>query len=82
MTKATYQDIVAFCETYKANALRKSEDLSGIDDWVRWGGYEINLFGSYYSLRIEGKDAALSVSVYPSGWTDNLPESLYEFDLA
>jgi hypothetical protein len=52
-----------FCEGYLQGALCQTDDLEDLDDWVTWGGYFINIFGSYYSLDIT-KPNELQVSAY------------------
>jgi hypothetical protein len=74
----TIEELKAFCEGYLACLPDAARD--GADHWVQWDEYDINLFGSYYSIRIEG-DNALSVDVYPRDWHDQLPDALYTFDI-
>ena len=49
----TLNELRAFCEGF-VRGLRSDRDfygtdMSGLDDWVLWGGYYINLFGSHLS---------------------------------
>ena len=50
----TIDELKAFCEGYVMGLRHDREfygtDMSGLDDWVSWGGYYINLFGSHLSI--------------------------------
>ena len=59
----THDELRVFCEGYLEGALRQTKDLSDVDDWVTWGGYYINLFGSSLSADID-KTTDLWVDVY------------------
>lgn len=78
----TIEELKAFCEGYlKAKMLEHNGNVEDIDDWVQWGGYDLNIFGAYLSVRLEGDTTALSVDAYPDGWTDRLPDALHTFDI-
>jgi hypothetical protein len=75
-------ELQAFAEGYREAALIQYEGcVDGVDHWVVWGGYHINLYGSYYGIRIEGNDTALSVEAYPENWTGRLPDPIHSFDI-
>jgi hypothetical protein len=74
----TVNEMKAFAEGYR-NALLGT-DMSHTDEWVQWGGYDLNIFGQKWGIRIEG-DQSLSVDAYPMGWQDTLPEPIYTFDM-
>jgi hypothetical protein len=81
----TLNELRAFCEGY-AKGLANDRSfygttLEGVDDWVQWGGYDINLFGSYLSVRLEDDTSSLSVDAYPAGWLDVLPDPIHTFDI-
>jgi hypothetical protein len=47
------------------------------DDWVVWGGYDINLAGGEYA---EDAGGDLAVFAYPAEWAGDLPpEPLHQF---
>ena len=80
MRKATKTQLRAFCKTYLAQALQRDTDVSGVDDWVQWGGYDLNFSGAYYDIRLpEDNTTALYVDVYPDDWRDALPAPLFGF---
>ena len=62
------EELMAFCEGYALGLRNDREfygnDLSNLDDWVTWGGYYINLFGSYYGVRLNDDTQALAVDAY------------------
>lgn len=78
----TIEELKAFCEGYlKAKMLEHDNDVSGVDDWFRWGGYDLNIFGSYWSTRLGDSITALSVDAYPEDWEHTLPDALHTFDV-
>ena len=78
----TFEELKAFCEDYlKAKLAEGNGDVSDTDDWVQWGGYDLNLFGSYYSVHLNDNTKALTVDAYPDGWTDVLPDALHTFNV-
>jgi len=58
-----------FCQGYLAAAY----DPATTDDWVVWGGYDINLTGCEYDQLVTS-DHALAVSVYRAGY-EKLPST-------
>lgn len=79
----TLDELKAFCEGFRTASLaEESGDLSQLDEWLTWCGYQINIFGEHWGIRIEGDKTALSVDVYPQRWKDGqLPDALHTFDL-
>ena len=77
----TLNELRAFCEGYLEGLSRDNVDITGTDDWVQWGGYDINLFGSYLSVRLEDAENALTVDAYPADWEDCLPAPIHTFDI-
>jgi len=71
----TLDELKAFCEGYRH--LMLVEDMPSTDDWVIWGGYDLNIYGAEYSRYIDYTQ--LTVAVYPAGWTANLPDPLHTF---
>lgn len=74
----TLDELRAFCEGYHTALL--GTDLSHVDEWVQWGGYDINIFGKEWSIRIVDEQS-LTVDAYPLGWQGDLPDALHTFDL-
>lgn len=78
----TIEELKAFCEGYlKAKMLEHNGNVEDTDDWFRWGGYDLNIFGSYWGIRLEGNTTALSVDAYPEEWELTLPDALHTFDV-
>lgn len=77
----TLTELRAFCEGYLEGLRRDNASITDTDDWVMWGGYDINLFGSYLSVRLEDNDKALTVDAYPADWADVLPAPIHSFDI-
>ena len=81
----TKEELMAFAEGYRNGLVNDrafyGTDLSGVEDWVEWGDYYINIFGSYYSVRLNDDKQALSVDAYPHSWTGDMPDPIHSFDL-
>ena len=73
----TLKKLRAFCEGYRAGVLADKEDIAGTDDWLIWGGYDINIVGAEHFADVCSQD--LAVIAYPEGWAGNLPEPLHKF---
>lgn len=73
-----YHEMTAFCQGYLEGALACNATLSDWDDWVIWGGYDINFVGQDYTSEALGDKALLAV-VYPKDWKDDLPDHLFSF---
>jgi len=50
-------------------------EVCGLDTWMEVGDYDINLCGAYFSD--DAPEDGLVAYVYPAGWTDTLPDSLF-----
>lgn len=74
----TIEELKAFCEGYIDGLLACNADHHDWDDWVVWGGYDINFVGQAYTSEELG-DAALLVVAYPAGWEGELPDHLHSF---
>lgn len=75
----TLDELKIFCEGYsRAYAMNVDTDLSEVDDWLEWGGYDINLVGSYLA---EQAGDGLYVAAYPDNWTGTLPEPIHTFTI-
>jgi hypothetical protein len=72
------QELKQFCNDYLQSL---SGDLSEIDDWIQWGGYDINIFGQEWGIRIQGDKNALSVDAYPANWQNTTPDAIHSFDI-
>ena len=76
------EELKAFVQGYRAAMMFTHKgDVSEVDDWVLWGGYDLNLFGSYYGVRLNDDTTALSVDAYPQGWAGDLPDAIHSFDI-
>ena len=73
----TLNELRAFCEGYR---LGLADDLAGVEDWVVWGGYDINLSGSEVSGHAK-EETDLHVDAYPANWVDNLPAPIHSFTI-
>lgn len=71
-------ELRAFCEGYRLGLTNDrafyGATLAGLDDWIVWGGYDINLIGSEYSSNAQ-EENALHIAAYPANWVDNLHPS-------
>jgi hypothetical protein len=80
----TLNELRAFCEGYRLGLITDrafyGTTLAGVEDWVVWGGYDINLSG--YEVSGHAKEETdLHVNAYPANWVDNLPEPIHSFTI-
>ena len=76
----TLEELRAFAQGYLEGALACNATLNGFDDWVIWGGYDINFVGQDYTS--EGlDDKTLHVDAYKAGWVDNIGDPLHIFTI-
>ena len=73
-------ELRAFCEGYLEGLMACNATVPAIDDWVVWGGYDINFAGADYSGHAK-KDTDLHVDAYKAGWTDTPGEPLHSFTI-
>lgn len=73
----TLDELKAFCEGYRTGAIY---NLPNTDDWVVWGGYDINFAGSEYSSHAK-TDNDLRVDAYRADWIDDIGEPLFSFNV-
>jgi len=74
----TLEELKAFCEGYLAcQFLNIDMDVSQLDDWAIWGGYDINFAGSAYSQLAD--DGELRCDAYKAGWSDNIGDPVHSF---
>ena len=73
-------ELRAFCEGYLEGLMACNATVPAIDDWVVWGGYDINLSGSEVSGHAK-EETDLHVNAYPANWVDNLPEPIHSFTI-
>ena len=77
-------ELRAFCEGYRLGLTNDrafyGATLAGLDDWIVWGGYDINLIGSEYSSNAQ-EENDLHIAAYPANWQDNLPEPIHSFTI-
>ena len=78
----TLEELRSFAEGYRHALLTCNVSLPDVDDWVLWGGYDVNFTGSY----LIGEDLLgpfdLRVTAYPGGWRLRLPDPLQSFDVS
>lgn len=74
----TLNELRAFCEGYYRGM--PDEEKYNADDWVIWGGYDINFAGADYSVHAK-TDNALRVDAYKAGWTDSIGDPIHSFDI-
>ena len=72
----TLDELRAFCEGYY-EGIKVFGDLRETDDWVVWGGYDINFAGREYAGFTYNND--LRVNAYSAGWEGQLPDPLFSF---
>ena len=72
----TLEELKTFAEGYRACVVAL-EQAQHTDDWVVWGGYDINFAGREYAAFTYNDD--LRVNVYPAGWGHELPDPIYSF---
>jgi hypothetical protein len=74
----------AFCEGYRLAMLAKcdhtNDTLASTDDFVGWGGYDINFAGADHSGHAKN-DNDLHVDAYKAGWTDTIGDPVYSFTI-
>lgn len=75
----TVEEIRTFAEGYHSALRHQGVDITDVDDWVLWGGYDLNIFGAYLADGLA--DVALRVAVYPGDWEKCLPPELHIFDI-
>ena len=77
-------ELRAFCEGYRLGLTNDrafyGATLAGLDDWIVWGGYDINLIGSEYSSNAQ-EENDLHIAAYPANWVDNLPDPIHSFTI-
>ena len=76
----TLNELRAFCEGYLEGLMACNTRVFDIDDWVIWGGYDINFAGADYSVHAK-TDNALRVDAYKAGWTDSIGDPIHSFDI-
>jgi hypothetical protein len=75
----TLEQLKIFCEGYaRAYVMNVDMDLTDVDDWLEWGGYDINLIGLNHA---EQAGDGLYVAAYPDNWRDTLPDPIYTFNI-
>ena len=72
----TLEELKAFAEGYYAG-IASFGDAPYTDDWVVWGGYDINFAGREYAAFTYNND--LRVNAYPAGWDGELPDPIHTF---
>lgn len=77
----TLEELRSFADGYRRALLTCNASLPDVEDWLLWGGYDINFTGAY----LIGEDLLgpfdLRVTAYPGGWRQCLPDPLHSFDV-
>ena len=73
----TLDRLRAFAEGYIHGLGLYNGLIEYTDDWVVWGGFDINLAGAEYSDGLA--DNEVRVFAYPAGWVDTLPDPAHTF---
>ena len=78
----TLNELRAFCEGYRLKAFYADgiETMCNTDDWVVWGGYDINFAGYEYSGHAKSH-VDLHCDAYKAGWTDSIGEPVHSFTI-
>ena len=80
----TLNELRAFCEGYRQALFDLipfcNDSLANADEWVIWGGYDINFAGADYSVHAKN-DNDLRVDAYKAGWTDSIGEPVHSFTI-
>lgn len=76
----TIEELKAFCDGYAHGLITMLTTLQSVDDWVVWGGYDINFAGADYSSHAE-TDTDLRVDAYKAGWADNIGDPIHSFTI-
>ena len=69
----TLEQLKDFAAGYRA----ATHDPACIDDWLEWGGYDLNICGSDSISGLSEND--LVVYAFPEGWRQTLPEPIHTF---
>lgn len=73
------EELIAMCEGYLEGLLACNVDLYDWDDWVLWGGYDIQFNGPYLDDLAPDDKRTLVCDVYRAGY-DTLPsQPTYRF---
>ena len=71
----TLEELKAFCEGYLACYFGSVDmDVGGVDDWVVWGGYDINLAGVSTHRTPRTMNCAV-MRIRQGGWTTSVNPS-------
>ena len=64
----TIEELKAFCEGYLEGLLACNADIHDWDDWVLWGGYDIQFSGPHWDDLAPDDGKTLACDVYKAGW--------------
>lgn len=73
-----HDDVKSFCQGYLEGALACNADLTAWDDWVLWGGFDIQFSGPEHDS-LATTPMSLACDVYEAGWATLPDEPLYRF---
>lgn len=69
----TLEQLKDFAAGYRA----ATYDPACTDEWLEWGGYDLNICGSEHIGGLSEHD--LIVYAFPEGWRETLPEPIHTF---
>lgn len=75
----TLEELKAFCQGYLEGTLACNADIAEWDEWVIWGGYDINFAGAEYSQH--ASDDSLRCDAYKAGWVGNIGDPIHSFTI-
>jgi hypothetical protein len=80
----TLTELQIFCEGYRKALITErafqGNTLASLDDWVVWGGYDINLAGSEFSGHAKSP-TDLHIEAYDADWQSHLGDPIFTFTI-
>jgi hypothetical protein len=73
------EELIAMCEGYLEGLLACNADLFDWDDWVLWGGYDVQFNGPHWDELAPDDGRSLVCDVYLAGWEVLPSQPVYRF---